>query len=183
MAAILPTGREIHFGDEEIIVSKTDLKGHITYANDVFVKVSAYSEAELLGKPHNLIRHPDMPAGVFQLLWDTIRQRQEIFAYVLNLARNGGHYWVFAHVTPSFDLAGNHVGYHSNRRVPYLDALPAVKSLYAALSAEEHKYPNKKQAIQASVSMLQGILRERHQSYGEFVFGLSKFTALEAGVA
>jgi hypothetical protein len=67
--------------------------------------------------------------------------------------------------------------------VPYLDALPAVKSLYAALSAEEQKYPNKKQAIQASVRMLQGALRERDQSYGEFVFGLSKFTALEAAVA
>jgi len=183
MATIVPTGREVHFGDEEIIVSKTDLKGHITYANNVFVRVSGYSEAELLGKPHNLIRHPDMPACVFQLLWDTLKQRQEIFAYVVNLARNGEHYWVFAHVTPSFDLAGNHIGYHSSRRAPFPDALPAVKSLYALLCAEERKHATKKQSIQASSRILEDLLSEQGKSYGEFVFGLSKFTKLEAEAA
>jgi len=180
MAKTVPNGREIHFGDEEIIVSKTDLKGRITYANDVFAKVSGYSEAELLGKPHNLIRHPDMPACVFQLLWDVIEQRQEIFAYVINMAKDGGHYWVFAHVTPSFDLAGHHIGYHSNRRVPYVDALPAVKSLYAALCAEERRHPNKKEAIAASTAILMKILTEQGKSYGEFVFGLSRYTRLGA---
>ena len=180
MAKIVPSGREVHFGDEEIIVSKTDLKGRITYANDVFAKVSGYSEAELLGKPHNLIRHPDMPACVFQLLWDTIEQRQEIFAYVINMAKDGGHYWVFAHVTPSFDQAGHHIGYHSNRRVPYLDALPAVKGLYAALCAEERKHSQKKEAIAASTRVLLGLLAEQGKSYSEFVFGLSKHTQLGA---
>lgn len=180
MSIIVPSGREIHFGDEEIIVSKTDLKGHITYANDVFMKVSGYSEAELLGKPHNLIRHPEMPACVFQLLWDTIKHRQEIFAYVINMAKDGGHYWVFAHVTPSYDMSGRHIGYHSNRRVPYPDALPAVKSLYAQLCAVEGGYTSKKQAIQASTQVLLDLLAQQGKSYGEFVFGLSRFTALGA---
>ena len=180
MARIVPTGQEIRFGDEEIIVSKTDLKGHITYANDVFIKVAGYSETELLGKPHNLIRHPDMPACVFQLLWDTLKKRQEIFAYVLNMARNGGHYWVFAHVTPSYDLTGIHIGYHSNRRSPFPGALPAVQSLYARLSEEEHKHANKRQAIQASTQILTSLLSEQGKSYGEFVFGLSRHTALRA---
>jgi PAS domain S-box-containing protein len=184
MATIVPTGRENHFGNEEIIVSKTDLKGHITYANEVFARVSAYSSAEMLGKAHNLIRHPDMPACVFQLLWDTIRQPREIFAYVLNLAKDGGHYWVFAHVTPSYDLAGNHIGYHSNRRVPYPDALPAVMSLYATLCAEERKHhAQKKVAIQASMQILEGILSAEGKSYSEFVFGLSKHTTLGAAAA
>ena len=66
------TGKEAFFGDDEIIVSKTDLKGHITYANDVFLKIAGYTEAEVLGRPHNLIRHPDMPRCVYKLLWDTI---------------------------------------------------------------------------------------------------------------
>lgn len=121
-----------------------------------------------------------MPACVFQLLWDTIQRCEEIFAYVLNLPKDGGHYWVFAHVTPSYDLAGNHVGYHSNRRVPWPDALPPVISFYARLCAEEHKHATKKEAIQASSRLLQEMLNEGRTSYGEFVFRLSKFTALGA---
>ena len=103
---IHPTGRERTWGDEEIIVSKTDLKGIITYANRTFLKVAGYTEEEVLGKPHSIIRHPDMPRCVFKLLWDTIESGEEIFAYVKNLAKNGDHYWVFAHVTPTFDEQG-----------------------------------------------------------------------------
>ena len=81
--SIVPTGREAFFAPEDIIVSKTDLRGVITYANGVFQRVSGYSEAELIGRPHNLIRHPDMPACVFRLLWDALNEGSEIFAYVL----------------------------------------------------------------------------------------------------
>ena len=116
--AIRPTGVENLLGEEELIVSKTDLKGRITYANDVFIRMAKYSWKELMGAPHSLIRHPEMPRSVFKLLWDTLQSRQEIFAYVVNLAKDGGHYWVFAHVTPTFDERGNIVGYHSNRRKP-----------------------------------------------------------------
>ncbi len=94
-----PTGVERAFGPEEIIVSKTDPKGVVTYANDVFVRVSGYAEDEIVGAPHNLIRHPAMPRAVFRLMWDVIPTGQELFAYVLNLAADGGHYWVLAHVT------------------------------------------------------------------------------------
>lgn len=183
MAKIQPNGHDAYFAEEEIIVSKTDLKGIITYANDVFVRVSGFSEKELLGKPHNIIRHPDMPACVFQLLWDTLKQRREIFAYVLNLSKDGSQYWVFAHVTPSYDMAGNHTGYHSNRRVPYPDALPVVKGLYKQLLDEERRHLNKKDAIAASTAILLKLLEESGKSYGEFVFGLSKYTSLGATAA
>jgi PAS domain-containing protein len=86
---IEPTGRESFFGDEEIIVSKTDVKGRITYANDVFLRVSHYPAKNLLGQPHSIIRHPEMPRTVFRLLWETIEAGSEIFAYVLNMAANG----------------------------------------------------------------------------------------------
>ena len=69
---VQPTGREITFGDDELIVSKTDRAGVISYANDVFLRVSGYTEEEILGKPHNVIRHPDMPRTVFKLLWDAV---------------------------------------------------------------------------------------------------------------
>ena len=117
-AAIKPTGVEFPFGEEELIVTKTKLKGHITYANDVFLRLSKYSPKEVIGAPHSLIRHPDMPRCIFKLLWDTIQAKKEIFAYVVNLASDGDHHWVFAHVTPTLDAQQNVVGFRSNRRKP-----------------------------------------------------------------
>ena len=178
---IAPTGREITFREDEIIVSKTDLRGRITYANDVFQRVSGFTEAELRGTAHSILRHPDMPRCVFKMLWDTIERRQEIFAYVLNLAKNGDHYWVFAHVTPSFDARGEHVGYHSNRRVPHLDALPKVKALYAQLLAEEQKAPAGTD-VAASTKVLATLLGSQRADYAQFVFGLSRETCLAASV-
>ncbi|MDH3236791.1 MAG: PAS domain-containing protein, partial [Alphaproteobacteria bacterium] len=113
-----PTGREVFFDRDDLIVSKTNLKGHITYANDIFCDIAGYTEADVIGQPHNMIRHPDMPRCVFKLLWDTIQAGAEIFAYVVNMAKNGDHYWVLAHVTPSYDANGSIIGYHSTRRVP-----------------------------------------------------------------
>ena len=79
---IRPTGVETTISDNEIIVSKTDTRGIIQYANDVFMRVAKYDESEVIGQPHNMIRHPDMPRTIFKLLWDTIASGQEIFAYV-----------------------------------------------------------------------------------------------------
>lgn len=175
---LTPTRVERTFGEDEIIVSKTDLRGHITYANDVFCRVAGYTEAELIGQPHNVIRHPDMPGGVFKLLWDTLRERREIFAYVVNMARNGDHYWVFAHVTPSFDAEGRVVGYHSNRRVPYPDALPKVEALYAELRDVERGHAVRAEAVAASCAVLGERLARLNLSYSQFVFSLSAQTRL-----
>lgn len=100
---VVPTGAIREFGTEEIIVSKTDVKGIINYTNEVFSRVSGYSREELMGSPHSLIRHPDMPGGVFRYLWQTIESGREVFALVKNLCKNGDAYWVLAHVTPSYD--------------------------------------------------------------------------------
>ena len=179
---IQPTGREVMFADEEIIVSKTDLRGIITYANDVFLKVAGYTEVELLGQPHNIIRHPDMPRCVFKLLWDQIQAQKEIFAYVLNKAKNGDHYWVFAHVTPSYNTLGQHVGYHSSRRVPYPDALPKVKALYKDLLAEEKRHPDPQLGLQAGTRKVEELLQNSRIDYSQFVFQLSAHTTLDAAV-
>lgn len=169
---VQPTGRESPFGEDEIIVSKTDLKGRITYANDVFLRVSHYSARELLGQPHSIIRHPDMPRCVFKLLWDTIQGRGEIFAYVLNLAANGDHYWVFAHVTPSFDAAGNILGYHSNRRKPDAAQIAKIAPIYRSLREEEDRAGDRKQGMQRSFESLTAHLQAQGIAYDEFVFSL-----------
>lgn len=177
-----PTGKEITFGEDEIIVSKTDTRGIITYSNTVFQRVSGYSEEELQGKPHNILRHPTMPRCVFRLLWDTIMSGQELFAYILNLAKNGDGYWVLAHVTPSFGLDGQIIGYHSNRRVPALDALEKVRALYARMLAEEKKHGDKEAQIKAGEAVLRAVLSEAGMGYGQYVFGLSRTTLLEASI-
>lgn len=169
---IRPTGLERPFSDDEIIVSKTDLAGRITYVNDVFVRVAVYTRSELVGAAHSIIRHPDMPRCIFQLMWDTIQDGREMFAYVVNLAQNGDHYWVFAHVTPTFDHAGTLTGYHSNRRTVVRSALPAVEELYAHLRRVEGRATTKRAAVEAGMKELTTYLERRGQTYEEYVWAL-----------
>ncbi|MDR3437176.1 PAS domain-containing protein [Telmatospirillum sp.] len=170
--SVILTGVERTFSSDEIIVSKTDLKGRIIYANEVFQRVSGYQEQELLGQPHSIIRHPNMPRCVFKLLWDTIESGKEIFAYVLNRARNGDEYWVFAHVTPTFDRSGKIVSYHSNRRSPRREATKKVSDLYAQLLAEEDRHADRKEGMAASTKMMIDVLGQIGKPYDEFVFSL-----------
>ncbi|MCC7291875.1 MAG: PAS domain-containing protein [Phycisphaerales bacterium] len=166
------TGVERTFGEDEIIVSKTDTKGRVTYANEVFLRVAQYTEDEILGRPHNIIRHPDMPRCVFKVLWDTIQEGKEIFAYVINRSKTGDHYWVFAHVTPTFEAQGQITSYHSSRRRPQPRAVEKVKGVYQVLLNEERKHANPKDAIAASLPKLLGFLKDQRTTYEEFVFSL-----------
>ena len=148
------SGVERTFAWDDVIVSKTDLLGKITYANEVFLDISGYTEDELLGAPHSILRHPAMPRCVFKFLWDRIQQGHEVFAYVLNRAKNGDHYWVFAHVTPSYDRSGQMIGYHSNRRVPKPEAVATVKPLYETLLGIEDKAGDRKLGMEQSFAAL-----------------------------
>jgi PAS domain S-box-containing protein len=169
---IRPTGVETIMGDNEIIVSKTDTKGIITYANDVFMRIAKYDETEVIGKPHNMIRHPDMPRSVFKLLWDTIASGQEIFAYVKNMTADGGYYWVIAHVTPS-TVDGRIVGYHSNRRSPNRSALARVQPLYDAMLMEERRHSRPQDAITAGTQVLLNAIADAgYTTYDEWVWSL-----------
>ena len=170
---VTPTGLEQTFGDDEVIVSKTDLTGRITYVNRVFMRIAGFTERELLGAPHSIIRHPDMPRCVFKLLWDTIQAKQEIFAYVINMTKHGDHYWVFAHVTPSLSVTGDIIGYHSNRRVPERRVIDeTIVPLYRALCEEEERHADRKTGIERSTAMFLNILKEKGVGYDELVFSL-----------
>ncbi|SCA56125.1 Chemotaxis sensory transducer [Candidatus Terasakiella magnetica] len=165
------TGNEISFPENELIVSKTDLKGKITYANDVFLSVSGYEEKELIGTPHNILRHPEMPHVVFKLLWDTLKAGKEIFAYVINRAKNGDHYWVLAHVTPWINENGDTKGYHSSRRVPKKEIVEnVIKPLYLQLSKEEAKHSNVKEGMKAAEALLVNTIEQSpYHSYEELI--------------
>ena len=177
------TGKERFFGTDEIIVSKTTPTGHITYANEVFLRVSGYAEDELLGQPHSILRHPAMPRGVFKLLWDTIKEGNEIFAYVLNRSKCGDCYWVFAHVTPTFDQHGHIVGYHSSRRSPSRAAIGKIKPVYDAALREEAKVANPKLAAVAGLTFIGEQLGKLNLTYEEFVFTLDREPAKPAACA
>lgn len=161
------SNKELTFGDEEFIVSKTDLGGKITYGNALFIKMSGYEENELLHQPHNILRNEEMPAIVFKLLWSRIKEGKEIFAYVKNKTKNGDFYWVFAHVTPSFDTNRKISNYHSVRRKPTQKALDIIKPLYASLLQKE-----KNGGIAASEAALNQILKDKGMSYDEFILSI-----------
>jgi PAS domain S-box-containing protein len=169
---VRPTGQERSFGADELIVSKTDPRGVITYANDVFLRVSNYALDEVVGQPHNLIRHPQMPRALFHLLWETLGQGREIFAYINNLAADGAHYWVLAHVTPSYGRNGRVIGYHSNRRRPSPTAVAAVTPLYERLLADEKRHPNARAAVQSSSRLLSEMIAEQADSYETFIWSI-----------
>ncbi len=168
---IVPTGNELVMRDDDFIVSKTDLKGRITYANKVFIEYSGFDEHEFVGKQHNVIRHPDMPRGVFKLLWSHIESKKEIFAYVKNICKDGSYYWVLANVTPSLDDGGQVVGYYSVRRKPNPRAVRVVNELYKRMVQEEHK-AGARDAVEASIRYLNGILAEKGMGYEQFILEL-----------
>ena len=166
------TGNERFFEEDELIVSKTDTKGRITYANEVFLRIALYSEKEVLGKAHNLIRHPEMPRCVFRFLWERIASEHEVFAYVVNRCKNGDHYWVFAHVTPTINEQGRIISYHSSRRVPSQSALDVIKPLYAELLAIESKHHTPRDQWQASLPVLVEKFEAMGLTYDELIFKL-----------
>lgn len=169
-----PTDVKHTFARDELIVSKTDLQGKILYANDVFVRLAGYSRAELVGAPHSIIRHPDMPRAVFALLWQTLESGSEIFAYVKNLSQDGGYYWVLAHVTPSFSPDGRIVGYHSSRRVPSARGVAFATELYQELLACERRQPDKASQVRAGMELLNHKLASAGMPYAQLIFELEK---------
>lgn len=158
---------ELTFPENEIIVSKTDTQGKITYGNELFFKLAGYDESHILGKPHNIVRHPDMPKIIFKLLWDYIKSGKEIYAYVINKSKNGDHYWVMANVTPSYDKRGKTVGYYSVRRKPSTKALNIIKPFYKKLLNAE-----KSGGMEASMKIVTELLEKSGGRYDKFILSI-----------
>ena len=169
--AITPTRNERIMREDDFIVSKTDLKGRITYGNEIFIEFSGYTEHELLGSQHNIIRHPDMPRAAFKLAWDTIQAGREFFAYVKNMSKDGGFYWVFTHITPDFGPKGEIVGYYSVRRCPRRDALAKIEPVYRQM-LEAERAAGARDAISAGTKVLVDLLQQSRMSYEQLVFAL-----------
>ena len=164
-----PNSKESVIELDDFLVSKTDTKGNITYANPSFIKITGFIEQELLGKPHNIVRHPDMPKIIFKLLWEKIAKKKEIFAYVKNMSKNGGFYWVYANITASIDNQNKILGYYSVRRKPNPKALEIIIPLYDKLLSLE-----KNDDTDNSHKYLIEFLKDQGVNYDEFSNNLQR---------
>ena len=163
----LPIDAEIKVSSRNFLVSKTDEKGNILYVNDVFCNVTGYDGVEVIGKSHNLLRHPDMPAAIFYLMWEKIKSGQNIRALVKNLARSGKYYWV----STDFEInnEGDSKTYIAFRRAVSKKTIHTIEPLYDHLLKIE-----KVHGIQASLVYLQGFLNERHVTFEEYMDSILK---------
>ncbi|MBR7888357.1 PAS domain-containing protein [Marinomonas sp. A79] len=160
--------KEITFLPEELIVSKTDLKGKITYSNRAFMRICNFPESALLNQPHNLIRHQDMPRGVFYGMWQALQAGNEFFGFIKNSTSDGNYYWVFANVTPDY-VGEQKVGYYSVRRVAPPNALTAVADLYKKMREIEAS-GDKTTAAKKSWQWLNNYCQEKAgMSYDAFI--------------
>jgi len=152
-----PIDEEIVLDPKRYIVSETDEKGKITFANDYFQEVSGYTEEELIGKPHSIVRHPDMPKVVFKLLWETIGAGKNINAVVKNLAKDGRYYWIFTEFEIRKDTdTGRIIGYHASRKKISRHVIEVIAKLYAKLLEIE-----KSEGVEASEKYLIEFLKEK----------------------
>jgi len=130
-----PRDEEYRF-DDGVIVSETDLRGIITYANRKFCEIAGYSRDELVGRPHNIIRHPDMPKRAFREMWETIQQDKEWSGLVKNLRKDGRYYWVKTYIKPVFK-EGVKVGYIAARKPASPGEILEVERIYRKMKEEE----------------------------------------------
>jgi len=153
-----PIDEEIELKNNVYIESDTDTKGVITYANDYFAEISGYSPEELVGEPHNIVRHPDMPKILFKILWERLKSGQNFIAAIKNLAKDGRYYWVFTDFEIVKDDSGEVVGYKAVRKKISKHVTDVLDPLYKKLTQIE-----KERGLEEAQSYLEEFLK----SHGE----------------
>lgn len=160
-----PSDREVDWNKTKVLLSKTDTKGTILYANEDFIDVSGYDEFELIGQPHNIIRHPDMPKVIFKFLWDSIQSNKNIHAVIKNMSKTGRYYWVITDFKIIADTNGEIAGYFGTRKTVSEDiVVKFIEPLYKKLLHIEEA-----SGLNASEEYLIGFLEERNKTYMEYI--------------
>jgi len=160
---------EIVFSKKKFIVSKTDREGNILFINKNFCEISGYTEEELIGSPHNVLRHPDMPRAVFFLVWNSLLAGREVSGVVKNLAKNGKYYWVIADFSVKRDESGNLKSFTAFRRAAPTQVIESIEELYETMLSIE-----KRHGMEGSLSYLEAFLEEKELSYDAFLGELIK---------
>jgi len=161
--------KEIVFSKKKFIVSKTDTQGNILFINKNFCDISGYSEEELIGSPHNVLRHPDMPKAIFFLVWNSLLSGREVSGVVKNLAKSGEYYWVIADFSIKRDDQGQIKSFTAFRRAAPNQVIEHIEELYTTMLNIE-----KKHGMEGSLSYLEAYLEEHEMSYDTFLGNLIK---------
>ncbi len=156
--------KEIFFSKKKFIVSKTDTKGNIIFVNKNFEDISGYTEEELKGMPHNVIRHPDMPRAIFFLIWNSLKAGREVSGVIKNLAKSGKYYWVISDFSIEKNIKGDIVSFTAFRRGAPDQVIEEIEELYDEMLSIE-----KKEGIEGSLLYLESFLDEKKISYDEFL--------------
>ncbi|BDY13762.1 PAS domain-containing protein [Hydrogenimonas cancrithermarum] len=131
-----PVNEEVFF-EGGVMITETDTAGIITYANRKFREMTVYSKEELIGTPHSINRHPDMPKAAFEKMWETIKRGEMWEGYVKNMRKDGKYYWVIVWIKPKFDNEGNIVGYIAGRKVPDRNMIKKIELEYRQMLENE----------------------------------------------
>ena len=170
------TPKQITLNKIKPILSRTDLKGYIKYHNPYFSEVCGYSEKELIGSPHNIIRHPDMPKVIFKLMWERIQKNEDMLALVKNRTKSGDYYWVTTlFETKYHPFTKEPEGYLALRRAAPEDAVRDIEPLYKKLLEVEAEG-----GINASEAYFLEFLREQNKDYDTYVKELTQYRGLVA---
>lgn len=155
---------EILFSQKKFLVTKTDLKGNILFANKNFCEISGYKEEELIGAPHNALRHPDMPRAIFFLIWSALLKEREVSAVIKNLAKDGRYYWVIADFSFKRDSHKNIDSFSAFRRAAPNQVVENIEELYEMMLSMEKSY-----GIKGSLAYLESFLEEKSLTYDAFL--------------
>jgi len=162
--------QEIILPEDAFIVSKTDHDSCITYVNQSFCQISGYTENELIGHNHDIVRNDLMPHGIYNLMWEHLKAEEEFFGYIVNRNKDNSYYWTLINVTPFYDQ-GKLSGYFAVRRAPSQESLAIIKPLYETMCKAEQDAPSELLLPMSSAVLWQAITKE-YQSYAEFVLSL-----------
>ncbi len=164
---VITLDKEINLDPSKTIMSKTDARGVIEYANDYFMEISGYEEYELMGQPHSIIRHPDMPQVIFKVLWERLNEGKNIHAFVKNLAKDGRYYWVLTNFETKYNEEGIITSHYARRKAAPNNAIYTVEKLYKTLKAIELK-----QDMKTAENYFKGLLEEKQMNYDSFILSI-----------
>ncbi|MCF6350708.1 MAG: PAS domain-containing protein [Flavobacteriaceae bacterium] len=168
-----PKNNEIIIDPKKVIMSKTNYKGLIEFANEYFTETSGYSKYELIGKAHNIVRHPDMPKVVFKMMWDKLRKGENLYAIIKNLAKDGSFYWVVTKFETTFDSGGNILSHYARRKAVPTKVVENAESIYKMILTIEKYDP--KLAEETFIE----ILENQKLTYDDFFLEVAGMSEVE----
>ncbi len=168
-----PNNNEILIAPDKVIMSKTNYKGIIEFANEYFIEVSGYNQEELIGKAHNIIRHPDMPKVIFKTMWEKLHLGKNLYAIVKNLTKDGDYYWVVTKFETTFDSDGNILSHYARRKAVPQNVRETAESIYETILAIEKHDPK------LAEESFHEILEKYGLTYDEFFLEVAEMSETE----